>query len=251
MSNFYLFEDVDLKNYFKEINQCVPKGSKLFLVGGTLRNLVYYSFFKKKLIQRDYDLILIGNHEKFIQNLRRLGFKYGKIRRKNQIVLKKFKIKNNKDFFENIVLDISFFENAEINSLLKNKINFTINGFAIEFKNIFKENWLDYLIKLPFAIEDIKTKKIRLNTQKTDFFGTDLYACIRFMSQGFKQPTKKEIDILFNSLKKLPKYKFERNKNKVFDYVGDDKKLRKILKELGLKEDIFSFDKINDLRKIK
>lgn len=62
---------------------------------------------------------------------------------------------------------------------------------------------------------------------------------------------KKEIEILFQSLKKLPKYKFERNKNKVFAYVADDKKLKKILNKLGLKEDIFSFETIQGLRKIK
>lgn len=191
MSNIYHFEDIHIKRSFHEINKCIPKNSKLFLVGGTLRNLVYYHFFKKKMFQRDYDLILIGNHELFIQNLRKNDFKYGNIRRKDQIVLKKFKIKNNKDFFDNIVLDISFYKNENINNLLKNKINFTINGFAIEFKHIFKENWFDHLIKLPYSIDDIKSKKIRLNTQKTVFFGTDLYACIRFMSQGFKQPSKK------------------------------------------------------------
>ena len=72
---------------FKKIEKSMPKNSKLFLVGGTLRNSIFYQLFKNKLKQRDYDLVYIGNRNQFVNNLRSLGFKYGRIRRKNQTVL--------------------------------------------------------------------------------------------------------------------------------------------------------------------
>ena len=234
---------------FKEIEKSIPEKSQLFLVGGTLRNSVFYHFFKKTLPQRDYDLIFVGNRETFVDNLRSLNFRYGKIRRKNQTVLKRAIVEDPKDINDFVVLDINFSEKHDIYEILKNKINFTINGFALNVKHIFNNNWIKKMIRLPHSMDDIKSRYLRLNTEKTNFFGADFYACIRFISAGFKKPSGDEIEILYRQMKKLPKYKFERNKKKVFDYVGGKEKAEKIVKKMGLNEDVFSFGTIRKLRR--
>ncbi len=249
MSTPIFLQNTKVAEIFREIKKSVPKNSQLFLVGGALRNSVFYHFFKKKLKQRDYDLIFIGSRKQFVDNLRCLGFIYGRIRRKNQVVLKKEIVKNPKDISDFLVLDISFSAQKDIQDILKNKINFTINGFAINIKDIFSDNWMGKIIALPHSIANIKAKQLRLNTEKKDFIGTDLYACIRFISQGFEKPSKDEIEILFRAMKKLQKYKFERNKKKVFAYVGGKEKAKKIVKNIGLNEDIFSFKTVMKLRR--
>ena len=45
---------------FKEIIASIPKNIKIFLVGGAVRNALFYKIFGKILPQRDYDLLLIG-----------------------------------------------------------------------------------------------------------------------------------------------------------------------------------------------
>ncbi|MCC7570738.1 hypothetical protein KO465_05300 [Candidatus Micrarchaeota archaeon] len=249
MNKPIFLQNLEVQEIFQEIKKSIPKKSQLFLVGGTMRNTVFYYFFKTKLVQRDYDLIFIGDRKKFVDNLKKLRFTYGKIRRKNQMVLKKAIKENSKDINDFVVLDIYFSEKQNIYELLKNKINFTINGFALNFEHLFENNWIKNIIKLPYSIEDIKAKQLRLNTEKTNFFGTDIYACIRFISAGFKKPTEKEIHILYDQMRKLPKYKFERNKKKVFDYVGGKEKAEKIVKKMGLNQDIFSFETIQELRR--
>jgi len=233
---------------FKEIAKSVPKNSQLFLVGGALRNSIFYHFFKKRLRQRDYDLVFMGNRKRFIDNLKKLKFTYGKLRRKNQVVLKKRKVDNPGNIQDYVVLDVSFYPKENINKILRKKVNFTVNGFALNIKNVFNKNWVKKLIKLPLAITDIKSKQLRLNPEKNTFWGTEIYACIRFMSAGFKKPSKNEIETLYQIMEKIPKYKFKRNKKKVFEYVGGKEKAKKIVKKMGLNKDVFSFNTILKLR---
>lgn len=225
---------------FEEIERSIPTGSELFLLGGALRNSVYYHFFEKKMRQRDYDLIFMGNRRKFTGELKKLGFTYGKIRRRNQVVFKKPLVKNPQNVEDYAVLDISFYPQDDIRGILKKKVNFTINGFALDVRKSLKDDWMQKMVTLPHAIEDIRAKQLRLNTEKKNPFGSDLYACIRFMSAGFKKPAKEEVDLLLRAIRKMPKHKFERNKEKVFDYVGGREKAERIAKKLGMDRDIFS-----------
>ena len=47
----------------------IPKGSKVYLVGGAVRNALYFKLFGRSLTQRDYDLAFIGNMERFVQGV--------------------------------------------------------------------------------------------------------------------------------------------------------------------------------------
>jgi len=236
--------EAETNHIFHEVVASIPKNTRVFLVGGAIRNALYYRYFSKALPKRDYDLLLIGDVNKFVSNLRRIKFTYGKIRRKHEIVLKKKKISKPKHLSDYVYLDIHISKEKNIKKNIKENSNFTINCSALPLKEVISENWSKKIISLPFALTDLKNKQIWVNKFTHP---ANLYACIRFMSKGFKKPSKKEIEGLLFSLKKLEKYKFKRNVNKVFDYVGGEKKARQLSKRLGIKENIFDFETIRRL----
>lgn len=238
----------DSKNFeiLKDAKFAIPKNAKAYLVGGAPRNALYFKLFNKKLPERDYDILFVGNKDNFVKNLRSRGFVYGEIKRKNEIVLKKKKIPkpNRKSFSDYVYLDIHFSDENSVLKNLKENANFTINGFALSLKDVDSENWHKKIISLPNAMKDLENRKLHINIISHP---ANLFACLRFMSKGFKKPSKEDIKKLLFSLKKLEKYKFKRNVNKVFDYVGGEKEARKLAKRLGIKKDIFNFKIIEKL----
>lgn len=72
--------DQKTNEIFRIVVASISKGTKAYLVGGAIRNAIYYRYFKQELPRRDFDILLIGDHGSFIKNLRKAGFVYGKIR---------------------------------------------------------------------------------------------------------------------------------------------------------------------------
>lgn len=101
---------------------------------------------------------------------------------------------------------------------------------------------------MPRAFKDLKNKQIYVGIIAHP---ANLFACLRFMSKGFKKPSKKEIKALLKALGKLEKWRYEKNVKKVFDYVGGEKAARKLVKSLGIKKDLFNFKTIEELRNQK
>lgn len=231
----------------KEVIDSIPLKTKIYVVGGAARNAVYYDFFKKSLPQRDYDLLLVGNLEKFVDNLRKKHkFIYGRIRRKNQVVLKKKMISNPKSIVDFMALDIHQSCESNILNNLKSNSAFTINGFAIPLQEYLSLDIKKSLVALPGAINDLKKHRLSLNISGYKGHPGNLFACLRFMSAGFSYPDKKSIDLLLRQLPKLEKWRFERNVKKVFGYVGGEKNARKLVKQLGVNVDIFDFQKLKE-----
>ena len=229
-------QDPKVDKIIREIISCIPKETKVFLVGGATRNALYYKYFKKKLPQRDYDLVIIGNSKKFISNLKKKKFLKGNIQKKDEVTLKKPKIENPKKISDYVVLDIHISKEKNIKKLTKKEANFTFNCSVLPLKEATSKNWDKKIVSSKNSLKDLKNKQIKINSLNHP---ANLFACIRFMSKGFKKPSEKEIGMLLDSLKNLPKEKFERNVKKVFDYVGGEK-ARLLVKKLGIKEDIFS-----------
>ncbi|MEK6897783.1 MAG: hypothetical protein AABX28_00310 [Nanoarchaeota archaeon] len=221
---------------FQDIVNAIPKKTKFYIVGGAMRNIMFYYFFKKKLPQRDFDSIIIGNHKKFIDNLRKFGFVYGKIRRKNQITLERKKFPKAKELKDLVVLDIHWKKSGNILKELKQHSSFTINGFAIEVRDLFLKNWRQKIIAMTGAISDLKSKKLRVNSIDNKH---NLFAAIRFMSLGFKKPSKNDIDWLLREFKNAPKRRTKTNLKKLFDYVVVKEKAKNLAEKLHLKEEIF------------
>jgi len=230
----------------KDAKSSIPQNTKVYLVGGAVRNALYFKLFNKKLPQRDYDILFVGDKDKFVKNLRARGFTYGFIRRKHEVTLKKKKIpKPQHQFKDYVFLDIHISDEKSVLKNLKEQSNFTINGFALSLKDIDSENWHKKVISLPNALQDLKNKKLHVNVI---VHPANLFACLRFMSQGFKSPSKKEVKELLIKLGSLEKWRYSRNIRKLFDYVGGEDKARKLVKKLGVKANIFDFKIIKKLR---
>ncbi|MEK7132729.1 MAG: hypothetical protein AAB830_01635, partial [Patescibacteria group bacterium] len=238
----------------KYVIASIPPKAKVYVVGGAARNAVYQELFKKSLPQRDYDILIVGDFNRFIKNVRRHGFIYGKIRRKNDVVLKKKLIPDPQSITDYIVLDIHRSHESSVLKNLKSNSAFTINGFAIPLRNYLSQNIKKFLIALPEAVSDLKNHRLRLNISGYKGHPGNLFSCLRFMSIGFTPPDKEGVALLLKQLPRLEKWRFERNVKKVFGYVGREKKARQLAKRLGVEVDIFNFEKLKEfaakLRKI-
>lgn len=241
-----LAEDSSLVGILNEAVESIPPKTDIYVVGGAARNAVYYSLFKKTLPQRDYDLLFTGDLDKYIGNLRNNRFTYGKIRRKNEVVLKKRKFPSAKLISDYVVLDIHVTPETNILKNLSVYSNFTINGFAIPLQHYLSNDFKKYMIALPNAEKDLRNLQIHVNKSGYKSIPSGLFACLRFMSIGFMPPGDDEIKLLLDNLPTLEKWRFERNVKKVFDYVGGEEKARKMVKDLGIDIDIFDFAKLKD-----
>jgi len=230
----------------REVRAAVPKGSRLYLIGGAARNALYFRMFGERMRQRDYDVIIMGGGAlAFIRNLRAKGFIYGKIRRKEQIVLKKKKILHPQSISDYVVLDIhTVCHEKTIQENLRKHVNFTVNGFVLPFSVITSSEWYKKIIALPTALPDLKVKQLRVNVNQHP---ADLFACMRFMSKGFRPPPKAEVQILLQGLSRIQKWRFQKNVPKLLDYVGGEKNARQLLKRLGITQNIFDFRVVKSL----
>ncbi len=232
-------QDVSTLEIFKEVAAAVPNRTKFYIVGGAMRNTLYYYYFGKKLPQRDYDSVIIGNHKKFIANLRKTGFVYGKIRRKKEVVLKKAKFKGAEKISDFVVLDMHWAKKGNILQNMKDHASFTINGFAIEVHDLFSPNWRKKVIEMPNAVRDLKHKQLVVNAVDNKH---NLFAAMRFISIGFEPPSKLDVEWLLREFKKAPKKRRKRNIEKLYSYVGGKRKAEKLAKKIGIN--------LNDLLKL-
>ncbi len=148
------------------------------------------------------------------------------------------------------ILDIVFKKEGVIKKELKENANFTMNASALLVKDMFNGDWKNKVISLPEAIEDIRNKRLRLNPYRRKLHGSELFAVLRFVSQGFIPPPPEDIKSVCEALKSFPKDRFEINVQKVFRYVGGECKARRLMKKLSITEDIFSYEAIQKSEKM-
>ncbi|MBI4449530.1 hypothetical protein HY634_00565 [Candidatus Uhrbacteria bacterium] len=225
----------------------IPEGTRVYLVGGAVRNAFYYQIFRRRLPQRDYDLVCIGDWRSFVRNLRKQGFVWGKLRRARQVVLMYPKVARPRAHqpTDYVVLDTQLALNKTIRAELKKKINFSINGFAIPLQAVVQPTWQRRAIMLPCAYEDLKARRLRV---LHGIHPTNLYACLRFMSQGFRPPSKQDVEQLLTSLTTIEEWRFDRNVRKVFNYVGGERRARQLVRRLGIRENIFDLKVLRRMR---
>lgn len=245
MTSLLFLEDPVIKKYFLEIQSCLTGNCNTYIISGSVRNSLYYYFHQKKLPQRDFDMITIGNPAQFISNLQAKGrFNNSKYPKTNSITLKKIKntdIQTEHQPRDNIVvLDIHYGQEWQsIEDNLREHANFTLNGSAINIRDIMQNERMKNIITLPTTLQDIEDKQLRLNAKHTD--EAAIFAYMRFMSQWFK-PQSEEIPIMLEALKNITPLKFERNIPKLYDYVWGEENARQLLQQLNIQKDIFNFD---------
>lgn len=223
----------------EEVIASIPEDSEAYLHGGAARNAVYYRLFKEELPQRDFDMVLIGDKDMFVANLLARGFVRGKKNTETGATFKKPRRENpSEDFADWVYLDIVFRKNMTIQESLKQKVNFTINGSAINLRDIDRPDWFEKTVTLPGTLEDLKLKRLRTNKR----YPINIYACVRFVSIGFAPPPKNELAEMVDDLRNIDNIKFVRDTEKVIRYVGSADKVRKIVKTLGVDIDILDFN---------
>lgn len=233
-------QDSVTKKILSEAIAAIPKRTRVYLVGGSVRNAFYYHFFGKRLPQRDYDLLLIGNKEQFVQNLRKKGFTYGRIRRKYEVVLKKRRVSRLQDWYQDhLFFDIHLSPEKSVLANLQKYATFTMNGFALPLPAVISSRWRQQVLSLPTAIPDLKKRQLRLNSLTPE--PTTLFAAIRFFSVGFKAPSAADIQHLLRALGRVNRHRFSRAVDKLFRYVGGERRARRLARRMGIQQDMFNF----------
>jgi|SRR3989344_629186 len=229
----------------RETADLVPEGTKVYLFAGSIRNAVYFTVFGEEMTQRDFDCIVMGDGESFAKNLISKGFIFGSKNSSTKKILKKERFRNPIHRYDDwVYLDCKIFNNGEsIDNILRNISDFTISGFALNIKDIFSLDWLNKIIAVPGAMEDLKNRKIRV----VNPYSISIHKIIRLMSRDFQKPEKSDILSCIEKFKEITEDKFVYNTEKTIRYVGSKKKVLIIANELGITFDIFDHKKVTSL----
>lgn len=224
--------DVSTDFILRETRDSAPEGGKIYIFGGTLRNALFYEFYNEKLTQRDYDCIVLGDGEKFMENLLQKGFVLGKKNTPKSKVFKKARIENPSHEFDDwVYLDCKIFNSEEsIFSILSNITDFTISGLALDINDVWSPVWLEKIIMIPNTLDDIKNKKLRMVRP----YSISIYKIIRMMHIGFHSPSKEDIVTCLEKLKEADPNIIDREIKKTNGYVGDKDRLQEILKKINI-----------------
>ncbi len=233
-----------VREFLGEVVASIPKRTRVYLYGGSVRNAIFYRMFKRKLPQRDYDLIVIGASKRFIENLRQRGFTYGKTRRLTKVTMRKKKTRHPKGFSGYVYLDLALRKKGTIGEVLRERTNFTMNGMAVDLRRVVRPGWFRWVVSIPGAIADLRAMRVR--TYKR--YPLNLYACLRFVSQGFKVPPKDEMSNMVEDVRKAKWRYFKRDTEKLIRYVGSKRKAKQLVSRLGVKTDIFDFRSMQQKR---
>lgn len=233
----------EVHQILQEVINAIPEDSELYLHGGAMRNAVYYRLFKEDLPQRDFDMLLIGNKDLFAANILAHGFVRGKKNAETVATFKKPKVDNpSEDFADWVYLDVVYRKNMTIQESLAQRVNFTINGSALNLRDIDDPDWFEKIVMIPGTLEDIKLKRLRTNKR----YPINIYACVRFVFLGFTPPPKNELDDMVEDLCRIDEVKFARDTEKVIRYIGSAEKVREIVNQLGINVDILDLNSIRE-----
>jgi hypothetical protein len=223
---------------------------EVYLIGGAVRNAVIRMTHGAILPQRDYDQVITQGSKSYTTYLKSLGYEehpYPSQQDEQVVYRKLFDEQKREDtgYAYWLVYDMHTMDGTTIEQNIKNNAAFTINGCAINARDLFTKPWQDALIQaLPTALRDIEDKKLRLNRGGYQHVASNFYAMLRFMSVGFAAPSQEEVQLLLAELPKLEHVRFARNVTKVWEYVGGETKARELVKSLDIDLDVFDEEAI-------
>lgn len=230
------------KTILEEVQRLVPPGTEVYLFGGAVRNALYYLRFGEEMTQRDFDCIVIGDGEKFAENLLAAGFIFGAKNSEKAKVLKKARIDAPVHQYDDwLYLDCKIYPSGDSPEAVLQRISdFTISGVGLNIKDIESPDWQEKVIAIPGAIEDIQEKKLRVVKP----YAINFHKIIRMMSRGFQKPSQADIKLCLEKLKEIAEDKFMINTEKTVRYVGNEEKVLEIAKELDITFNILNFEEV-------
>lgn len=236
------FNSKKAQEVFEKVVAGLPEDVEVYIVSGAIRNAVFRELHGEVLTQRDYDQVTTAGSKEYIAYLKSLDFENGNIQRETQkMLVKSLTRKPSPEGYKDwLVFDIHTMDGTTIMENLKYHSGFTINGFALNIKDATADDWMDKLIMLPEALNDMKKKQLRVNLDGYKEHSPNLLACIRFMSAGFAPPPPKEVDLLLKELPRAVDDNYQKRIQKVWDYVGDEQKAQQLAKSLNLPVDVFN-----------
>lgn len=231
----------------------LPDDANVYLIGGSVRNALYRMFHGDVLVQRDYDQVITNGTKEYTQYLESIGFEKRPYpsHQDEQVAYSKALNEHAKegDSYTNwLVFDLHTLDGATIEESIKTNVAFTINGCAVDVRNLYNKRWQDSVIEvLPNAIQDIKDKRLRVNRDGC-YWPSNFFAMLRFMSVGFTPPPQDEVQLLLKELPNVEHARFGRNVTKVWNYVGGEEKARALVKSLGIGIDVFDEDTVKSAK---
>ena len=83
-------DDEEIISIFEVVIRCLPTNSQVYLVGGSMRNAMFYKYHGTHLPQRDFDISFTsGNLQIFKKKLLTNGFELGKLNTATGFTVKK------------------------------------------------------------------------------------------------------------------------------------------------------------------
>ena len=231
-----MFKNQSTKRILDEVVKLIPENTEVYLFAGTIRNALYFSFFGEEMTQRDFDCIVIGDGEKFAENLVNAGFVFGSKNSEKSKILKKSRIDNPIHQFDDwVYLDCKIYSpENKIRDVLGKITDFTLSGVALNLKDINSDDWIQKIISAPDALEDIKNKTIRI----VNHYPLNIYKIIRLLSQGFTLSEEIDIEMCANKRFEATTERLQKEINKTINYVGGEDSAQKIIDSLGVNQDI-------------
>lgn len=233
------------KNTMVDIVENLPSDVDVYIVGGVLRNALVRKYHNEIWTQRDYDQVTTGNSDRYLDYLREIGFDFRGIEEPRHKTASKPVVDNARQisYVDNLVFDIHLADATDIMDNLRHSSGLSINGFALNLRDIFANDWEDRLLSLPGALDCIKSKQILLNEDGYRSEPNFFFALLRFMGLGFSGPPQDDATKLLNNVCNLSTEKYQKNITKLVSYLGSEERVRDVVDSLGIdKLDIFDED---------
>lgn len=231
----FFYSDIATK-VMSDIVMDLPAGIEVYMVGGVLCNALVRKYFGEIWTQRDYDQVATKNSGEYLNYLIEKGFDFRGIDEPNHKTASKPVVDNARyiSYEDNLVFDIHLSDAMAIKDSLKHNSGLSINGLALNLRDVFADDWEDKLITLPGALDSIKNKQIRINYDGYQSDSSYFFALIRFMGLGFAGPTQEDIMKLLKTVSDLSAERYQKNIMKLVSYLGSEYKVRSVVNTLGI-----------------
>jgi hypothetical protein len=252
MSSPIAFNTDEARQMMKRVLDSLPNDVEVYLVGGALRNAFIKTYLDETWIQRDYDQVITKGSTSYFAYLESLGFRTGSIDNDHQKVMAKQLFEDGEEisYHDNLVFDMHIADGTTIEDNLQYSTALSINGFGLNLRSVFDDDWEQKVVALPGALDSIKRHQIELNSDGYASESNYFFALLRFMGAGFAAPPRADVLRLLKTIETIEDDRYDRNIPKLVNYVGSEEKVRQLVDSLRIEGlDIFDQTKTKEIAK--